>query len=539
MGNRVWTRQELEEHVRGKRLTLWSPDVFLLPVPEWLAARSAGAAEHTAAEVVARTHPDDGGLTTELFVSALGAPGEVQTGSFRFRADWGWVRLHTEMVNLADHPDVGGLLTATTSEDIGDDEAAVAPRSAHRGDHAAVPWMVETLNRRAMVLTVEGDVEHLVGRSAEEVVGRAHTDLLHAESVSDAQQSWTDLLSRPGATRLSRRCFVHPDGTQVWAECTLVNRIDRNGQGDVLLIAYDVSERREQEELLQRSHEEIRLMAEELRLLADQVPAAVFRADEDGRITFHNQRWSDLLGVVAEATLLGAVVHPGDRPALEALLRADDPTERTIEVRDRHGDRLLAIVVREVHDPGSSRRSFVGSVDDVTTTRALQRRALHDDLTGLLNRAAFEERVARALAEGDGADRCAVLFLDLDGFKAVNDTYGHEAGDAVLVALAKRLRRVVRPGDEIGRYGGDEFVVVCHGVDRADDATLAARLTRAFTDPITFDGGSWQPAGSIGAARALPGDDVATLIRRADQAMFAVKRPAGRRTPTTARAGST
>jgi diguanylate cyclase len=129
--------------------------------------------------------------------------------------------------------------------------------------------------------------------------------------------------------------------------------------------------------------------------------------------------------------------------------------------------------------------------------------------------------VARALV--DHPEQTVVVFIDLDGFKDVNDTYGHEVGDGVLIAIAERLRESVRPDDMVGRFGGDEFVLVLQD-DGLDDEAIVERLDSAISPPITWDGGSWRPAVSIGVARPHPGDDIATVVRNADREMFAVKR---------------
>jgi diguanylate cyclase (GGDEF)-like protein len=174
-----------------------------------------------------------------------------------------------------------------------------------------------------------------------------------------------------------------------------------------------------------------------------------------------------------------------------------------------------------VHEEGSPLRSFVGSVDDVTHAVALRERADHDGLTGLLNRRAMDEILAEAI--GSGQD-CAVVFIDLDGFKGVNDTHGHEAGDEVLRVLAARLRRSLRSGDAIARYGGDEFVLLCYGNDDAiDETAICQRIAHSMRGPIELTTGSWPPSGSIGVARPQAGDDVTSVVRRADLAMFAIK----------------
>ncbi len=185
------------------------------------------------------------------------------------------------------------------------------------------------------------------------------------------------------------------------------------------------------------------------------------------------------------------------------------------------GERTFVISCRSVLDLVNDSRSFVGAVTDVTSTVTLRERAEHDPLTGLLNRLTIEERLAAAVA--DHPDRTTVVFIDVDGFKEINDSYGHHVGDQVLVALAQRLRACVRVDDLVGRYGGDEFVLVLAD-SRTDVESIASRLERGLTEPIRWDGGSWRPAVSIGLARPRPGDDPATLLRSADREMFANKR---------------
>ena len=176
-----------------------------------------------------------------------------------------------------------------------------------------------------------------------------------------------------------------------------------------------------------------------------------------------------------------------------------------------------------MQEAGSPLRSLVGSVDDVTDAVALRGRADHDGLTGLLNRRAMDEVLAETIDSGREA---LLVFIDLDGFKGVNDTHGHEAGDEVLRVLAARLRRPLRAGDAVARYGGDEFVVLCltpgDAVD--DEEVIRARIAGDPARPDRAAGtGSWRPSGSIGVARPEPGDDVTSVVRRADLAMFAIK----------------
>ena len=166
---------------------------------------------------------------------------------------------------------------------------------------------------------------------------------------------------------------------------------------------------------------------------------------------------------------------------------------------------------------------------DVTERKALEaeivHRAFHDPLTDLANRALFFDRLEHAIdRERRNGGSVAVLMIDLDDFKPINDTYGHGVGDTVLVAMAARLRAAVRDGDTPARLGGDEFAVLVEGDAAGSDLeAFAARLHAALREPLEIDGRVLPVSVSIGAAAALPGEAHEHLMRRADDALYAVK----------------
>lgn len=158
--------------------------------------------------------------------------------------------------------------------------------------------------------------------------------------------------------------------------------------------------------------------------------------------------------------------------------------------------------------------------------------AYHDSLTGLPNRRLFEDRLGHALANADRyQQQFAVLLVDLDGFKLVNDQLGHACGDRVLEAVAERLRQTVRNNDTVARLGGDEFVVLVTDIQCIDDATtVAEKLLEKVTQPIPLAN---RPTCQVGASIGISlyprdGQDAATLLSRADLAMYAGKHQGGR-----------
>ncbi len=250
------------------------------------------------------------------------------------------------------------------------------------------------------------------------------------------------------------------------------------------------------------------------------------------RLTAVNEAMCQLVGL-PEADLIGRlvseIVHPDDagltEPAAAAALNASDG-RHVFGLRLVHSaGHLVETVVTLTWMAGenSGPRNLLIQLEDVTARRiaeeSLRRQAEEDPLTGLANRS-YLNRLLQQHAVGRRSG--SVLFLDLDGFKLINDTCGHEVGDEVLMEVAHRLRVTVRPTDTVARLGGDEFVVLCTGVD-ADQ--LARRVSRALDEPIPTAAGPVRVTASIGIADGqIPLDDPTDLLHRADTAMYRAKR---------------
>ena len=212
--------------------------------------------------------------------------------------------------------------------------------------------------------------------------------------------------------------------------------------------------------------------------------------------------------------------------ALTCPIPGRDEAWGVVGVAGRHARTWL---VEEVAFLESVAATLGAAVRRCELENELQHQALHDSLTGLPNRALALDRVDRALVRAArSGDAVAVLLLDLDDFKAVNDTLGHGVGDRLLTELATRLEAAVAPSDSVARLGGDEFVVVCENVAREDDvALLADSLLAACAEALVLDGRRLSVTASIGVALALPGDtdtDTTRLLSEADMAMYSAKR---------------
>ena len=261
--------------------------------------------------------------------------------------------------------------------------------------------------------------------------------------------------------------------------------------------------------------------------------------DDDGRFFEVNDAACDLLRRTREELLVLAwddVVHPEERALSQAarlrVVAAESAThraERRVPLPDGTELRVRLTTVRMVD--GDGRPGCLTSFEDVTASREVEGQllhaALHDSLTGLPNRRLLLDRLGQALARSkrDGRD-VAVLFLDLDHVKRVNDSLGHDAGDALLAAVAHNLAEAVRDTDSVARLGGDEFVVVCeevHGDEEVD--ILAGRILEAISTPVEISGHRVVVTASLGvvtpeSASVEPRD----LLRHADAAMYHAKR---------------
>lgn len=272
-----------------------------------------------------------------------------------------------------------------------------------------------------------------------------------------------------------------------------------------------------------------------LRALAEQAPVGIFVSEAGIRLGFVNQRFADLLGADLHR-LLGTtwmqVIHRDDRAVLlEGLQKVLDGSPVDLTLRLVTGDESHRWLRFRFAPTLTAERAagFIGTAEDVTERRAREERlayqATHDPLTGLVNRRRLLDVLKELLHGRRNHDKdFALLFLDVDGFKEINDRYGHEAGDRVLIEVARRMQRSAREYDVLSRISGDEFVVVLRYVLEEEEAEGAAqRHLRALETPFTIAGQDLTLTASMGIAMPGAAETPEDYLRVADRMMYAAK----------------
>ncbi|MCG5501160.1 sensor domain-containing protein [Ectothiorhodospira lacustris] len=366
---------------------------------------------------------------------------------------------------------------------------------------------------------------------AEEEIGHDYTAwqaLLHPEDREATQKQVTTYLERPDGRYIMEFRMRHKDGSYRWmlAQGSVIHGAD--GRPARMVGSHlDITDRRRTESHLQR-----------LAFAVDQSPSIVVITDPDGAIQYVNHRFCDVTGFAPEE-MLGANVqslaqHPvedtGQRHLMTTLQR-EQIWEGEFRNRKKSGETYWEQArIYPVRDEDGTIVQYIKLAEDITDRKQLTDRldflAFHDNLTGLPNRDLMMDRLTQALAQARrDKTMLAVAFLDLDDFKTINDSLGHGQGDQLLRRVAARLKGLLREGDTVARFGGDEFILMLTQLHAPRDVVpVVEKLQMAFTQPITLDKVTLVTGFSIGLAM-YPADSARAedLIRHADVALSRAK----------------
>ncbi len=379
------------------------------------------------------------------------------------------------------------------------------------------------------IVEVYGAIPGVLDDRTPELLGASLAAFIHPDDAAEALVAFAGALRdhRMGR-RLRARLRTH-DGAWRWLEATLfAGTPSTDGEVFVSCSLTDV-------EADVRARAALAESEDRFRMLAESIPIGVFGADGTGRIRYANETFRAITGLDNVGDWL-ALAHPDDRDEVAAAIERFGEGGEVLDVELRilppgaDDYRTTHVLARALRADDGTLVDVVGSMEDITDRKAMHLRlahdASHDALTGLANRAHLVAELERRLAASfSGRDPLAVLFVDLDGFKRVNDSLGHTAGDQLLLTFARRLRDQARTGDLVSRFGGDEFVIVAEQTGGPDGALgMAHRVLEAISEPADVGGTQVRPRASIGVALAVDADaDPETLLRDADAAMYEAK----------------
>ena len=374
----------------------------------------------------------------------------------------------------------------------------------------------------------------LHGTTVDEMTGKPVSAFAQSASASEAELAEDEEVLRTRRSRSISREILDGSGTKRVLEIVKRPIALDDGRAFVMCVAVDVTKSERAESTLAKTNDF-------LKNILETISDAVFALDTGGRFTLANQRLTLMTGY-RHHELIGmplSRIFPADSPLdvaqTIAELVSDGGKERRFEAHITRADghqRVLICSLLPLKE-GDRVIGIAGTAVDITERKAAEQRiehlAYHDPLTNLPNRRLLSDRLTMAMsqAERDGR-RVAVLFIDLDRFKSINDSLGHRTGDAVLRELGARLRATVRAGDTVARMGGDEFVFLLPAIDREEEAIgVARKVLDAVRTPFNIEGREFVVTASIGVS-FFPNHagDAETLIKHADTALFESKRRA-------------
>ncbi len=383
-----------------------------------------------------------------------------------------------------------------------------------------------TFDAQGAVLSLNPAAQTMFQYQGLNMPGRHATDLLPQIDLTDSDHSTGLRLGR--VETVARR----HDGTLFPIELAL-SRAMLNGEAQWIAIAHDITGRRQIEQSLQDG-------AEELRLFAENVPVMTVSFDVHQRCMFANKLYKRFFGFEASEIvglhlqdIVGAKVHKEIEPHFLQALRGHAVIyHRTHQLASGECRYLEVKLLPHIDAQGVVLGCFNVTTDiteHVLAAQQLDRVAHHDTLTGLPNRLLFNDRLAQAISQARrGPSQFALLYLDLDRFKQVNDRLGHFVGDELLQAVAHRIRQQVRESDTVARIGGDEFAIILPNIVKSEEATtVAKKIITTLTDPFLLC--SHKQDVRIGASIGIaiyPSDapEADELVKLADAAMYSAKR---------------
>jgi diguanylate cyclase (GGDEF)-like protein/PAS domain S-box-containing protein len=490
-------------------------------------------------------HPDDHETAaTNLARSLEGDPPDDPTLVRASHKDGGWVWVEVVGANLLDDEAVRGYVLCLR-EVTHRQQAELARREAEeqvRRNEERFRGLVQNAADAVLVLATDETVlytspqSRVFGVPADDLVGRWALEFVHHDDIEATRATLRAVEKTPGATATQTFRVLSGGGEWRWAEARVSNMLDNEAVGGIVANVADVTDRIAAEQDAQR-----------LLRIFEATDDLVCITDTTGAVTHLNRAAREFLGVDSDAALpsldLASFFASWELDKLEhellPALKDNGSWSGELDILDPDGRHIPALVQLLAHSGTSGHSEYYSAVmRDISERKAfedrLEHQATHDPLTGLPNRMLLLDRLTMALARARRHHSVvAVLFLDLDHFKVINDSHGHTLGDQLLAAIANRLATALRPDDTVARFGGDEFVVLCEDLNRESQAIMVAnRIQRVLGDVFAIGATEIFVGASIGISpfdatsddqRDIEDVTPEVLLREADAAMYRAK----------------
>lgn len=472
-------------------------------------------------------HPDDQSRFREALFQAA-TRGEGFTQSFRFKAADGSWRVISNQAHA--HRDGSGAITAVGGVVLDVTELEICRLLAEEGND-----IITQTDGGGMITYISPSVEKVTGYRPEELIGRTILDLLGADTKSAMDAAMDAVVDPAAGTAPVRYKTFRKDGQPLWLESRMIPVVDpvTGARLSCTDVARDITLRKAAEDKLARANGL-------LQTLMDASPSGIIMVDDETKITSFNQTFAEMWNIPRD------ILESGDAEAvLETSLslfkdpqatrrdvgvlhgRPNEPSWDEIETTDGRWIDRYTVPVRTADKDYLGRAWFFRDVTEHKQALAeAVRMARFDPLTGLANRSALIEALARAASRARRhGEAFALFYLDLDGFKDVNDTLGHVVGDQLLMFVADRLRHRCARAQVVARLGGDEFAVLLQGLTEVEDAAAYAEdLIAHIGSPYVIGDDQIHASVSIGVELFAAGAaDAPALLSRADMALYQAK----------------
>jgi diguanylate cyclase (GGDEF)-like protein/PAS domain S-box-containing protein len=534
-------KQRLELALEGGSLAVWdcevaSDRIYLSDGWARLLGEKPEARVAQSADLVALVHPQDAAATRAAFMAALKGVAPAYHVEYRLRTaegGWRWV-LSTGRVTERD----GAGRALRISGVAADIDARKRAEQAGLEAEERYRSLVE-LTPNGVIVHCNGVIEYanaaaariLKAPMARDLLGIAAAETIHPEQRARFGERMQFLQAGPGSLEFEERLLRCRDGTDVAVEVSAVSYLER-GRLVVQSVLRDVTEQ-------QKARAALAEREQRFRDVVDASGEYVWETDAEWRYTYLSARVEAVLGYM-RADLLGRT--PREFMPLGESRAMDEWFERNAregqpfrDLQHRSITRAGKVIWQQVsgtpvRDAAGRVTGYRGTGADITARKQAEERiqylATRDALTGLPNRALLADRAGQAiLAAARSRGMLAVLLFDLDRFKLVNDSLGHQAGDALLRAVAERLQNTLRREDTLARLGGDEYVLLWDGLKGAPEAALVAqRIQGILQRPFVIEGRTLNVTASIGISiYPEDGRDFNELLKNADTAMYDAK----------------